>query len=57
MILHKERELSTGTESKGTSIFGKGTFGRKLFLTMVLIGAGIAVGVMAGKELVPLSQV
>jgi|GEM_PF-4309120 len=44
-------ESGSYSEKEKSSIFGKGTFGRKLLLTMALVGAGIAVGVMAGREL------
>lgn len=45
-----ERELFTKEEEK-KGIFGKGTFGRKLLLTIALLTAGIVLGVAAGREL------
>ncbi len=48
--------LSTEKEKK-TSLFGKGTFGRKLLLTTVLLAAGIAVGLAAGRSLSSLASI
>ncbi len=42
----KELERKYSSEKEKSSIFGKGTFGRKLAWTMTLVGAGIFVGVM-----------
>lgn len=48
--------LSTEKEKK-SSLFGKGTFGRKLLLTTVLLAAGIAVGLAAGRSLSSLASI
>jgi len=50
-------ERGSSSEKKKSSIFGKGTFGRKLLLTMVLLGAGLAVGFAGGRELASFSKV
>lgn len=39
------------SEKEKTGLFGKGTFGRKLLVTLALITAGLAVGLSTGREI------